>query len=116
VKLASKTSELSPGITIITNLFTDTTTFFRNFSSSSIPDLRTIIGDWQSDQLNRRLAKTALLKPDDTALEELMHRCLPEPVRLQTVDRKIEGVSIGNLLGVKVERVPRRVFDTSTAR
>jgi hypothetical protein len=82
-----------------------------------IPDLRTIIEDWQSEQLNRRLAKTTLAaKRDDTALEDILRKPMELPAGLQRIERKIEGVSAGNLLGVKVERLPKRVFDTKTAR
>jgi hypothetical protein len=82
-----------------------------------VPDLRTIIEDWQSEQLNRRLAKTSLVKnPDDTAIEDILQKPMLSPPGLQHVERNIEGVSAGNLLGVKVERLPKRIFDTKTAR
>ncbi len=52
-------------------------------------------------------------------LGDVLHRPLTEQTKgqagLSGVERTIEGVSAGNLLGVLVERIPRRVFDTSAA-
>jgi hypothetical protein len=45
-----------------------------------------------------------------------MKRKIPDEFSLQQVDRTIEGVSAVNLLGVWVERLARRRFDTGSAR
>ena len=41
---------------------------------------------------------------------------IPDSFRLEEVEKTIEGVSAVNLLGVWVERLARRRFDTSSAR
>jgi hypothetical protein len=41
---------------------------------------------------------------------------IPDSFQLKEVEKTIEGVSAVNLLGVWVERLARRRFDTSSAR
>jgi hypothetical protein len=56
--------------------------------------------------------------PEDPskANAKAMKAKIPESFRLEEVVKTIEGVSAVNLLGVWVERLARRRFDTSSAR
>lgn len=78
--------------------------------------------DWQSSLLASKLAATKLSSSslsgaeDSPSLDTLMKMQIPEPIGLTKVDKSFHGFAIGNLLGVKHANVPKRTFDTATAR
>lgn len=98
--------------------------------NTPLPDLRSIIESYQSSQIasrlsslhltqtNNNLVRDGLVLPEDPskAKAKAMKAKIPESFRLKEVVKTIEGVSAVNLLGVWVERLASRRFDTSSAR
>jgi hypothetical protein len=86
-----------------------------------LPDLRSIIESYQSNQIASSFTFLSL-KPSENvsstneSIKEVLKLKIPEAFRLDQVEKTIEGVSTGNLLGVWVDDVPKRRFETRSAR
>lgn len=86
------------------------------------PDLRTVAQDYLSHQLAKELGSVKLEKAYDgswrgwTARDVVALKPEGKKRELKANVRTVEGLSVGNLLGVQVGRVPKRWFDTATAR
>lgn len=84
------------------------------------PDLRTLAQDYLSHQLAKQFEAVALEKAQDgswagwTAKDVVAMKT--EAKVLKGGNRTVEGLSVGNLLGVQVRDVPVRWFDTASAR
>lgn len=90
----------------------------RSTIPTDLPDLRTIVEEWQSAMLASQLAQTSISteKPTQTSLDELMTVPLADAARLTDVRKTLSTVSASNLLGVSyVAQAPKRAFDTATA-
>ncbi|WVW86312.1 hypothetical protein I302_108354 [Kwoniella bestiolae CBS 10118] len=88
------------------------------------PDLRTLVEDYISEQLVKDLGDVDIDEDMEPAMDgswrgwttkDIVKSSLPPEVTLQGVRRSIEGISAMNLLTVGEGKIPRRVFDTSTA-
>ncbi|OCF34194.1 hypothetical protein I316_04144 [Kwoniella heveanensis BCC8398] len=102
-------------------------------SNPPTPDLRTLVEDYLSSRLAEDLHNASLGQGDtemgaDTDMgpandgswrgwthKEMMKVTMDPRVKLEGVKRNIEGVSAMNLLTVGEAKLPKRVFDTSTA-
>ncbi|WVR09573.1 hypothetical protein IAU60_006642 [Kwoniella sp. DSM 27419] len=89
------------------------------------PDLRTLVEDWASAQLAKRVQDVSIqeveMEPAQDGswqgwtLKDMMQVPLAPEVKLGGMTRSIEGVSAMNLLTVGEAKLPKRYFDTSTA-
>ncbi|OCF61437.1 hypothetical protein L486_01085 [Kwoniella mangroviensis CBS 10435] len=88
------------------------------------PDLKTLVEDYISEQLVKDLGHVEIDEDMEPATDgswrgwsnkDIVKMSLAPEVTLQGVRRSIEGISAMNLLTVGAERVPRRLFDTTTA-
>ncbi|WVQ94844.1 hypothetical protein IAU59_001927 [Kwoniella sp. CBS 9459] len=99
-------------------------------SKPPAPDLRTLVEDYLSNQLVNDLNAATLNQESDVDMDDepskdgswrgwtpkdMMKVTMDPDVKLEGVRRSIEGVSAMNLLTVGEAKVPKRVFDTSTA-
>lgn len=88
------------------------------------PDLQSLVTEFYAHQASIDLAATTLddaheLTQDGSwrgwTARDVVKLGMPPEVKLNGVQRTIEGISAANLLTVDVVKVPKRVFDTSTA-
>ena len=94
------------------------------------PDLRTVAQDYLSAQLAKQFegvgVNAKVEKAQDgswagwTARDVVGMKIARRELRVSTIaagtERTVEGLSVGNMLSVGKGEVPRRWFDTSTAR
>ncbi|WWC91850.1 uncharacterized protein L201_006797 [Kwoniella dendrophila CBS 6074] len=95
-----------------------------DLSQPPVPDLRTLVEDYVSEQITRNLQDVQIDHDMEKATDgswkgwtpnDIVKISLPSEVKLQGVKRSIEGISAMNLLTVGTTQIPRRVFDTSIA-
>jgi len=91
--------------------------------NKDLPDLRTIVESYQSTQIADRLASLQLVQDGlvrdglvEDPVKSAIKRKIPDGFSLNRVEKTIEGVSAVNLLGVWVDKLARRRFDTASAR
>ncbi|WWC64744.1 uncharacterized protein I303_107355 [Kwoniella dejecticola CBS 10117] len=89
-----------------------------------VPDLRTLVEDYISQQLVKDLSDAHIEqdveKADDGSWRgwtptDIVKVPLAPEVKLSGIKRSLEGISAMNLLTVGVASVPKRVFDTTSA-
>ncbi|ORY33390.1 WD40-repeat-containing domain protein [Naematelia encephala] len=83
------------------------------------PDLRTLLSDWQSQQVTERLEAVTI---DENAegwqkwkLRDFTKIAMSPEEKLLGAKRTLEGITAANLLTVQVQHVPKRVFDLASA-
>ncbi|WRT70093.1 uncharacterized protein IL334_007087 [Kwoniella shivajii] len=88
------------------------------------PDLRMLVEDYLSTQIAKDLGEIQVDERMEQAMDgswrgwttkEMMKVPLPAQVSLSAVKRSIEGISAMNLLTVGEGRIPKRIFDTTSA-
>lgn len=95
-----------------------------DLSNPPQPDLRTLISDWQSLKLAEELAAVQVEDVEQPAqdgswkgwkLDDMIKVEMHPSVRLNGLKRTLDNITATNLLTVQCGRLPKRVFDTSTA-
>lgn len=89
-----------------------------------LPDLRTLVDEYEAWRLARRLRETSLAAAagppkEEGDVRELLSTPMRDVVRrtvLQRVKETYDRIGTGGFLSVKYERVAKRTFDTQTAR
>jgi hypothetical protein len=86
-----------------------------------LPDLRTLVEEYEAWLLERQLSTATLAAPQERAgdVRELMRTPMRDEVRdtvLTRVKRTYDRIGTGGFLSVRYERVAKRTFDTQTAR
>lgn len=86
----------------------------------TLPDLRTLVNEYEAWILERSLRQTTLSAPVETGdVRELMKLPMRDEVKdtvLQRVKVTYDQIGTGGFLSVRYERVAKRTFDTGSAR
>lgn len=96
-----------------------------DLTSPPHPDLQTLVVDYESYQLSQQLESSRIDHDEAESsvygawssrnLADMLKVELPKHVKLSGVKRTYEGISAANLLTIRVQAVPSRTFDTTTA-
>lgn len=86
-----------------------------------LPDLRTLVNEYEAWILERSLREVTLSAQVETRgdAKELVTREISQEVRdtvLQSVTETYDQIGTGGFLSVRYERVAKRTFDTGSAR
>jgi hypothetical protein len=87
------------------------------------PDLKSLVTEYFAHQTSIDLSAITITEDEVShdgswrgwTAKQVMKVELPAEVKLGGVKRTLEGISAANLLTVRVQKVPKRVFDTSIA-